>query len=73
MSDSARITLTEIIKEHGHGICTQPQRLKGLLLDLCGEHRREVNTLIMALSEGVVERLLQMRDAAPQVVVPRLA
>ena len=73
MSDSARITLTEIIKEHGHGICTQPQRLKGLLLDLCGEHRREVNTLIMALSEGVVERLLQMRDAAPQVVVPSLA
>lgn len=73
MRDSARITLTEIIKEHGHGICTQPQRLKGLLLDLCGEHRREVNTLIMALSEGVVERLLQMRDAAPQVVVPSLA
>jgi molecular chaperone DnaK len=69
MKDSTRTKLIEMIKEYGQEICEEPQRLKGLLLDLCGNQRREINTLILAISEGHLERLKASRHAAPQIAI----
>ena len=53
MHDQPRQQLIEIVARYGLTVIDDPRRCKGLLLDLCGEHRREVNVLIMAQEERV--------------------
>src|SRR5215208_7258314 len=48
MNDAPRRTLRELIAKHGPGLCSDARRCEGLLRDLCGEHRREINILVGA-------------------------
>lgn len=70
-----REKLVEIVSQYGSGVTEDARRCKGLLLDLCGDHQREINALVGALSEQVaVELTVGHRSGVPmQVLLPRLA
>jgi len=74
MNDLPRHTLSRIMAEHGRGICDAPKRIEGLLRDLCGAHRREINIIIGALEERVATELLTAGNTVPRdVLLARLA
>ena len=74
MNDEPRRTLRELIDRHGPGLCSDARRCEGLLRDLCGGHRREVNTLVGALRERVPLDLLASRNSVPTgLLLSRLA
>ena len=69
-----RRTLRELIVRHGPGLCSDARRCEGLLRDLCGEHRREINILLGALRERVPLDLLAGRNSVPSgLLLTRLA
>jgi hypothetical protein len=65
MNDAPRRTLRELIARHGPGLCSDARRCEGLLRDLCGGHRREVNILVGALRERVPLDLMAGRNSVP--------
>src|SRR5918998_3222507 len=74
MNDAPRQTLRELIARHGPGLCSDARRCEGLLRDLCGEHRREINILVSALKERVPLDLLAAQSAMPRgLLAARLA
>lgn len=74
MNDAPRRTLRELIARHGPGLCSDARRCEGLLRDLCGEHRREINILVGALRERVPLDLLAARNSVPtNLLVTRLS
>lgn len=74
MNDAPRRTLRELIARHGPGLCSDARRCEGLLRDLCGEHRREINILTGALRERVPLDLLAGRNSVPTgLLLARLA
>lgn len=74
MNDAPRRTLRELIARHGTGLCSDARRCEGLLRDLCGGHRREVNILVGALRERVPLDLLAGRNSVPTgLLLTRLA
>ena len=74
MNDAPRRTLRELVARHGPGLCSDAKRCEGLLRDLCGAHRREINILVGALKERVPLDLLAGRGAMPRgLLLSRLA
>lgn len=66
MHDAPRQTLRELIARHGPGLCSDARRCEGLLRDLCGAHRREINILTGALRERVPLDLLASQNSVPR-------
>ena len=74
LNNEPRRTLRELIARHGPGLCSDARRCEGLLRDLCGEHRREINILVGALRERVPLDLLAARNSVPvNLLLTRLA
>lgn len=74
MNDAPRQTLRALVARHGPGLCSDARRCEGLLRDLSGAHRREVNILVSALKERVPLDLLAAQSAMPRgLLVARLA
>jgi sulfatase modifying factor 1 len=75
MNDTPRQILCEIITRYGMEVCDDPFRCEGLLKDHCrGEHRRERNVLVLALTENVPAELLSASLHIPvEMVLARLA
>ncbi len=73
MNDLPRKRLSEIICDYGKSVCHDPKRVKGLLLDLCGDHRREISALTIAHSEGFVSKLLSAGNVTPELTILNLA
>ncbi|MBA3321712.1 MAG: hypothetical protein H0T45_09760, partial [Pyrinomonadaceae bacterium] len=69
MNDVPRQTLRELIDKYGPDLCSDAGRCGGLLRDLCGAHRREINILIGALKERVPLDLLAARSAMPRALL----
>jgi hypothetical protein len=67
MNDAPRQKLREIVRQHGRIIIENPRRCENLLRDYCGEFRREISVLTMALEEHAVADML----AAPASALPR--
>jgi hypothetical protein len=73
MSPEPRQRLSEILARFGTSIADDPRRCEGVLRDLCGNHRREINLLVAALKERVPSDLLTASAAVPrEVLVARL-
>ena len=74
MNDAPRQKLREILRQHGQVIIENPRRLENLLRDYCGEFRREISVLTMALEEHAVADLLAASASLPlKVTLARLA
>ncbi len=65
MNNAPRQTLRLIINKYGHDLCGDKRRCEGLLKDLCGEYRREINVLTSALEERVPLDLLAAATSMP--------
>ncbi len=73
MNKLPRQTLREIVARHGRSVIEDPRRCAGLLRDYCGEYRREVSVLVMALEERVAADMLTAPASTPhEVLLARL-
>jgi len=65
MEPTVRDSLRQLIVRHGQVLCDDPPRCKDLLDKLCGQHKREVNSLISALTQRVPADLLADNAGLP--------
>ncbi|MBU0493361.1 MAG: SH3 domain-containing protein, partial [Chloroflexi bacterium] len=73
MHDLPRQKLREIVAQYGQAVIEDPRRCKALLLDHCGEHRREVRVLVLAMEERVPAELQTPQPGAPlELLLSRL-
>ena len=73
MNDLPRQKLCELIAKYGESLCDEPLRCEGLLRDLCGQYRLEVNVLIDAIKERITTDLRSSSDSVPlEVTLARL-
>ena len=68
MNNFPRQVLGQILTKYGKEICSDARRCEGLLNDLCGSYRREINVLVNAIEERVPLDLLAGDGSMP----PRL-
>ena len=54
-----RQTLQDLIRRFGTSLAGEPQRCKGMLMDLCGSSRREISGLVMAIEEKITTELMK--------------
>ena len=74
MNNEPRQKLRELVARHGPAVVHDRRRCEGLLRDCCGEHRREVAVLVMALEEHVPADLLAAPPGLPrEALLSRLA
>ena len=74
LDEHPRKQLNYIITRYGRSICDDLNRCKGLLKDLCPKNKLEVNLLITALKEKVVDELLKLPKNIPvELTLKRLA
>ena len=69
MNDVPRQKLREIVDQYGQTIIDNPRLCRALLLDFCGEYRREIFVLVSAQEEQVANDLQEIPDSVPQVVL----
>jgi hypothetical protein len=69
MNELPRRKLLEIVAKRGRSIIENPRRLEGLLRDYCGEHRREISVLVMAVEEHAVLDMLAASASLPRKVL----
>lgn len=73
MNNLPRQMLRRIINKHGKNICDDARRCEGLLNDLCGAHRREINVLVNAIEERVpLDLLAGNKTLASELLLTRL-
>jgi len=54
--------LRALLKQYGTDLCNDPKRCRALLMDLCGDHVKEIRILCMALEINVPQELLSARN-----------
>jgi hypothetical protein len=54
-----RQTLQDLIRRFGTSLAEEPQRCKGMLMDLCGSSRREIAGLVAAIEEKITTELMK--------------
>ena len=69
MESLPRTVLHKLIKRYGHDLVTDTRRLRGLLLDYCGECRAEVNLLVQAQQSDIPGSLLKNNGRVPMKVM----
>lgn len=69
MNDSPRQILRRILAKHGKEIAGNAERCKGLLNDLCGAYRREINILVTAVEERIPLDLLAAARSIPTALL----
>ncbi len=66
MNNVPRQTLRQILAKYGNDLCSNARRCEGLLKDLCGEYRREINVLTNAINERIPLDLLAAGNSMPR-------
>jgi hypothetical protein len=66
MNAAPRRRLRELIGQHGPELVADSRRTKALLMDLCADHKLEVNLLSAAQEERVAADLLKMPKGTPK-------
>jgi len=73
MHDIVREKLCEIIENHGRLVYREDKRLEGLLKDICGEYKKEINSILIAVRSGVVlEMMNDYSNGRLEILLPRL-
>jgi WD40 repeat protein len=72
LNDTIVETLKKLIATHGADLCTNWSRLEGLLCDHAGQHRREINILVIAAKQGIAEELLRVGSQIDPLLFNRL-
>jgi hypothetical protein len=69
VNNEARQKLREIVDTYGQSVVDDPRRCKALLLDFCGQHRREIFVLNAAQEERVADDLQDIKGGIPLPVL----
>jgi len=69
VNNEARLKLREIVDKYGRSVVNDPRRCKALLLDLCGQHRREIFVLNAAQEEHIANDLQDIKGGIPLPVL----
>ncbi|MFN2284743.1 MAG: hypothetical protein ACK2UQ_10005 [Anaerolineae bacterium] len=69
MNNETRQKLREIVDTYGQSVVDDPRRCKALLLDYCGQHRREIYVLNAAQEERVADDLQDIKGGIPLPVL----
>lgn len=73
MNDFPRQILHRIVAKYGKEICDDARRCEGLLNDLCGNYRREINVLVNAIEERIpLDLLAGVNLMPPELLLTRL-
>jgi hypothetical protein len=73
MNNLPRQMLRQILAKHGKEICGNARRCEGLLNDLCGAYRREINVLVLAIEERIpLDLLAGAKSLPPELLLSRL-
>lgn len=73
MNNLPQQTLRRITAKYGKEIAGNAERCKGLLNDLCGSHRREINVLVTAIEERIpLDLLASARSIPAELLLARL-
>jgi hypothetical protein len=72
MDDTLRRRLQEAIASYGTALCDDSRRCEAVLRDVCGDSKREINVLIMALRERVPSDLLRDDTTPRDLLLARL-
>ena len=62
MNNEVAKQLRLLIKECGVNLCDDINRCRGLLLDLCGDNKKEVNLLLIGMESGAPNELMSLQD-----------
>ena len=62
MNNYVRQKLCEIIKIKGPSVYNEEKKIEGLLKDYCGEHKKEINIIIIAIKSGIVSEIISSKD-----------
>jgi hypothetical protein len=73
LNNTVREALRRLVEQYGPELVRDRARLAGLLRDECAEHKREVNLLLDALDEHVVETLRSPSQVLLLVTIPSCA
>lgn len=73
LNNAVRDALRRLVERYGPDLVGDRVRLAGLLRDECPEHRREVNLLLDALDEHVVDTLRSPSQVLLLVTIPNCA
>ncbi|NES20788.1 MAG: hypothetical protein F6K41_18105 [Symploca sp. SIO3E6] len=75
MNNLPRQKLRELIEKYGSSLYEDPRRCEGMLRDLCGQYRREINVLISAINQNLVAEMLEQKrnNIPPDLFLGRLA
>ncbi len=69
MNSTVQTKLKQIVAQYGISVIDDPLRCQGLLNDLCPMCKREVNSLILVLKEGVPLELIKAGRSTPRKAV----
>jgi hypothetical protein len=69
MNATVQTKLRQIVAQYGISVIDDPLRCQGLLNDLCPMCKREVNSLILVLKEGVPLELIKAGGSTPRKAV----
>lgn len=69
MNNEPRLALQKIIAKYGNDLAGDRRRVEGLLKDLCGAYRREINVLTNAIEERVPLDLLAANKSTLRAVL----
>jgi hypothetical protein len=69
LNNEARQKLREIVDTYGKSAVDDPRRCRALLLDYCGQHRREIFVLNIAQEERVANDLQETKGNIPLPVL----
>lgn len=73
MNNLPRQMLRQILAKYGKDICSDARRCEGLLNDLCGSYRREINVLVNALEERIpLDLLAAINSMSHELLLTRL-
>jgi hypothetical protein len=73
MNDIPRQKLAELVGRFGFPLCEDHQRCEGLLKDVCGKYKAEINVLVCAARDNVGKELLQTSSGlSKEILIKRL-
>ena len=72
MNNEVARQLKALVEQHGITLCNDPKRCRALLLDICGNYKKEIHVLISALENDIPGELLSSQNVPFEILRNRL-
>ena len=72
MNSEVAKQLKTLIEQYGTALYDDPKRCRALLMDYCGDYKKEVHVLVSALENGIPGELLSSQNVPYEVIKTRM-